>query len=272
MASFQPTSIASPVAARDRSLDDADDAQVEAAAVDRSGPSRTSPTREAEPLGQRGRDDRRAARRRARRAPHPVAGDERSRPSAARSAPTTAAASVRVALDGDVERGDRADPGDARDGAGQVLGDALVGGDRADRGQRRASPGTTSAIQAAAAARACWPTPPSATIIASPMVRPPRVSVVRLRSRTTELRASRSSNRKTAANGAPATRAMAGRTNGMQQRGDEQDRVDDERLDDAARRRRRAAGRARRRARRRRRRRPASAAGRAAPPGDRAAA
>ena len=80
---------------------------------------------------------------------------------------------------------------------------------------RTSSPGTTSAIQPAAAARAFWPTPPRATIIASPMVRPPSVSVVRLGSRLTALRASRSSTRSSSANGAPAIRVMTGSRNGM---------------------------------------------------------
>ncbi len=159
---------------RAASLDDPDDAQVEpCVAVGRGHGQRL-----AEP---RGRAARRAPparsprrRRRAPRAPPPGRPPTNvSRPSAARSAPTTAAPSVRVAVERDVERRDRADPGDA--------------GDRVERPRRRprpaaigrievttTSPGTTSAIQPAAAARACWPTPPSATIIASPTVSAPR--------------------------------------------------------------------------------------------------
>ena len=76
------------------------------------------------------------------------------------------------------------------------------------------SPGTTSAIQALAASRAFCPTPPRATIIASPIVSAPTVSAARLRSRNSDARASRSSNRTNSANGDPAIRAIAGRMNG----------------------------------------------------------
>jgi hypothetical protein len=89
---------------------------------------------QAEAGGQPGRDDRRTAgvERGERRIA--VAVDEASRPSAAMSAPTTAAASVRTPsrATSKVAIGlTRATPGRA----GQVLGDALVLGDRADRGQ-----------------------------------------------------------------------------------------------------------------------------------------
>ena len=77
---------------------------------------------------------------------------------------------------------------------------------------RTRSPGTTSAIHAPAAARACCPTPPSATIIARPMVSAPTVSAARDRSRRTDARASRSSRRASSRNGVPATRARPGRT------------------------------------------------------------
>ena len=157
---------------------------------------------------------------------------KRRRPSAARSAPTTAAASVRVAVEGEVERGDRADPRDPGDRAGQVRLDALVRGDRPDRGHDELARDHVG--DPAGGRRAgCWPTPPSATIIASPIVRPPSVSVGRLRSRTTDapgealLEAQQERERHARD---PGERRQDERD---EQRGDEQDGVDGERLDDA---------------------------------------
>ncbi len=137
-----------------------------------------------------------------------------SRPSAAMSAPTTAAASVRVPsrATSNVAIGLTR----ARFGTAAVISPTTPSSGATGRiDVRTSSPGTTSAIQPAAAARAFWPTPPRATIIASPMVRPPSVSVVRLGSRLTALRASRSSTRSSRANGAPAIRVMTGSRNGM---------------------------------------------------------
>ena len=158
-----------------------------------------------------------------------------SRPSAAMSAPTTAAASVRVPskATSKVAIGlTRATPGTSPRQVGSATPSSSAIG-RIEVTTR--SPGTTSAIQPAAAARACWPTPPSATIIASPMVRPPRVSAVRLRSRTTELRASRSSKRSMSGERRPGDPGDGRQHERDEQGGDEQDRVDDERLDDAGR-------------------------------------
>ena len=76
------------------------------------------------------------------------------------------------------------------------------------------SPGTTSVSQAVAARRSLWPTAASATIIASPIVSEPTVSAVRLGSRMSAPRASRSSARSTSANGMPTSRARNGRMNG----------------------------------------------------------
>ena len=202
--------------ARDRSLDDAGHAQVEAAsrppAAHASGPGRRS-GRAGRPGWPAGSWPRR------RRAPASAAfrspAMKWSRPSSARSEPTTAAASVRTPsrATSKVAIGlTRSTPGTSPVRSASTPSSAEIGRIEVTT----SSPGMTSAIQPAAAARACCPTPPSATIIARPMVSPPTVSAVRLRSRTTEPRASRSSRRRRTANGRPpAIRATTGSTNGM---------------------------------------------------------
>ena len=143
----------------------------------------------------------------------PVAGDE---PQPAVGEEVRAHDRRRVRPDAahrDVERGDRADPGDAVD-----RGDArpTISSSRAiGRIEvRSSSPGITSSSHALAAARE-WPaTPPIATIIARPAVIAPTVSAVRLRSRASAARASRSSSRNSQRNGQPATRAMPPSRNG----------------------------------------------------------
>ena len=106
------------------------------------------------------------------------------------------------------------------------------GGDRADRGRDEPSPGMTSAIQRGGRGRACWPTPPSATIIARPTVSAPRSGP----SGSGRGRASRGRGAprggSTAANGDAGDRGDGRRTSGRE-RGDEQERVDRERPDDA---------------------------------------
>ena len=137
-----------------------------------------------------------------------------SRPSASRSAPTTAASVEPDAAEGGLERGHRADPGDAR-GRGEI-----------GRGPARrmpigridvaiTSPGTTPAIHAVAARRASWATPPRATIIARPTVSAPTVSVVRLRSRTSEPRVSRTAPGATNRNGIAASGPSGPSRNGV---------------------------------------------------------
>ena len=156
----------------------------------------------------------------------------RRRPSAARSAPETAAPSVRLAptaMSNVAISVTRATPGDC--------GQARRRPPRPGRSGRidvaTTSPGMTSAIQAPAATRAFWLTAPSATTAASPTASGPMVRIARLRSRVSDPRASRSSRRNSRANGAPAARVERPQDDRQEQRGDEQDRVDDERSNDA---------------------------------------
>ena len=79
---------------------------------------------------------------------------------------------------------------------------------------RISSPGITSPSQAVAAWRAFWATPPTATIIARPIVRAPTVRAVRLGSRVMAPLARRSSARRTRANGSPAIRPRGRNRNG----------------------------------------------------------
>ena len=96
------------------------------------------------------------------------------------------------------------------------------------------SPGTTSTIHAPAAARACWPTPPSATIMPSPIVSAPSVSAVRLGSRMTEL-VPAAPPTATPGERQPAEPREAGSSERDQQGPAEDDRVHDQRLDGARR-------------------------------------
>ena len=97
------------------------------------------------------------------------------------------------------------------------------------------SPGTTSAIQELAAARASSPTPPSATTSVRPTARAPMVRVARLRSRNREARARRSSNANGRRNGSPPRRARTGRRNGMRRVATSSDRVHRDGTDGAGR-------------------------------------
>ena len=215
--------------ARDGALDDA--RRCAGRGPSRRPSARVSvwPTVEAEPLGEGRRDDRRAAGVEGRERGRPVAGDEPSRPSAAMSAPTTAAASVRVPSSATSNVAMRADPGDAGDGAGEVGHDALVRRDRPDGGQDELArddvgdpAGGGGAGVLADAAEGDDHRQPDGQAAE-------RSASSGSRSRTTALRASRSSTRSRSANGAPAIRAMAGSRNGMSSVADEQDRVDGER-------------------------------------------
>ena len=130
-----------------------------------SGPAPTaSPRRSARPAGH----DRRAAGVDRREGRGSVAGRERQ-PAVGRQVGADDRRGVGPdAVEGDVERGDRADPVDARARPRDLGLDALVRGDRADRGQDQLARDDVGRSSAPAAARACWPTPPSATIIARP--------------------------------------------------------------------------------------------------------
>ena len=210
VASFQPTRIDSPPRPGHRPLDDAGDPQRRAPARRRSRTVSVWPT--ARPS--RGRPGRpgRSSRRRRRAPARAVVPVARRRTAAgrrrARSAPTTAAASVRIAVEGDVERGDRADPGDAVDRARRSR----------RRSPRRARPAGSRSASCVARDHVGDPGARRRPgVLADPAERDdhrrgrsvsaPTVSAVRLGSRTTDARARRSSRRRTSANGRPATRA-----------------------------------------------------------------
>ena len=100
--------------------------------------------------------------------------------------------------DGQVERGDGADARSRRARSPRVSTRPSSSG-RGKIEVTTRSPGTTSATHALAAARACCPRPPRATMRARPTVRAPTVRVARARSRRIEARARRSSSRATSA-------------------------------------------------------------------------
>ena len=150
--------------------------------------------------------------------------DEGRRPSARKSAPTIAAASTRrprKARSNEAIGVTPATPGTAvsvsTTGSSGPIGRIEL---------TISSPGMTSSSQANADARAACADQPSATTIASPMASEPSVSVVRLRSRASEPRASRSSRRRNRVTGTPSSRAIGRRTNGETRVASEQDRVD----------------------------------------------
>ena len=131
------------------------------------------PTVQPEPRGRRCRQDRGAAgvergrgpRRGRRRRTEPAVGGEVGADHRRRI--------ERDAVDGDVERRDRADPRRRRARGRGRVGDAPRRRRRADRGQTSRRRGRRRRARPAAAARACWPTPPSATTIARPMASAP---------------------------------------------------------------------------------------------------
>ena len=187
-------------AARDGSLDDPDDPQVERAAGPRAG--RSGCRRGGRRAGRRRRQggpSRRRHRARSRAVVRSPATNV-SRPSARKSAPTIAAASTRKPLIARSKVAIGLTRRHARNGR-EVL-------QRRRRPRRpgrmletSSSPGTTSASQAVARSRAAWAVQPRATIIARPMTSAPSVKALRFRSRPSEPRASRSSSRRTRPSG-----------------------------------------------------------------------
>ena len=136
----------------------------------------------------------------------------RRRPSAARSAPETAAPSVRFAPTAmsNVRSGSPGRRPVTAASARRRLRRARSGGSTS----ATTSPGMTSAIQAPAAARAFWPTAPSATTVARPTASGPMVRVVRLgRGGATRARGAPRT-RNSSANGAPASASSGWRTTG----------------------------------------------------------
>ena len=160
----------------------------------------------------------------------------------------------------------RATPATARASA-----DALVGRDRADRGDELVAGDDVARARRAAAARACWPTPPSATTIARPIASAPSgqrgpAAIAGERAR------GRAAPRAGGCSGTAARRAGPGRQEERrEQRRDQEDAVDGEGRRDAARPGRPRPDEQAGERRRRRRRRPASRAARAARRAGRAA-
>ena len=195
VASFQPTRIASPLVPGMERSTIAGDASARAGARSRPGCAYVSPTCEPEASARPCRQDRRATGVERGERRRPIAGHE-GQPPVGEEVGTDDRGGVDAhAAEREVERGNPGHPGHAGHRR-ERLERGLVLAPRAGSSSRARRPAPRPRARRSAESRAAWADQPRATIIARPITSEPRVSVVRLRSRASEPRASRSSIRR----------------------------------------------------------------------------